>query len=142
MPELGALMNFSSVVEPTALVSEDVEPIARERIRQLHVLLRPYGARLVVLLPPLLGTNAGTKEGTGYLGIMRAARSNGVTAMMPVDRGVFGTDMYRDGFHLNATGAAEFTTLLTPALRSELATLVARGPAAGRSTRPICPFRS
>jgi hypothetical protein len=125
MPDLGNLMNFSSVVEASTLTADDVEPVARTRITAIEEVLRPYGTRLVVLLPALLGT----KDGSGYIGVMRAARSVGVSAMMPVGHGVFGADMYRDGgFHLNAAGAAAFTKVLAPALRNELATLVARMP--------------
>src|SRR2546430_12687970 len=36
MPDLGRLMNFSSVIDPTPIVDDQIERIARDRIDRLH----------------------------------------------------------------------------------------------------------
>jgi len=121
MPDLGALMNFSSVVEAHGLTAEEVEPIATERIARLNTLTDAYGARLVVLLPVVLDPS----KGTDWLGILRAAERNRVTAIMPAPQGSFARQLYRDaGFHLNATGAAEFTEKLIPVLQATLSSVM------------------
>lgn len=122
MPDLGALMNFSSVVDHNTLMAEEVEPIAAERIARLTELTDSYGARLILLMPVTLDTG----KGTGWLGILQAAERKRVTALMPAPSGTFGRDMYRDaGFHLNPTGAAAFTEMLIPELHKTLDSVLA-----------------
>jgi len=122
MPDLGALMNFSSVVDHSTLMAEEVEPIAAERIARLNELTDSYGARLVMLMPVTLDTG----KGTGWLGILRAAERERVTALMPAASGSFPRHLYRDaGFHLNPTGAAAFTDKLIPALQKTLNSVLA-----------------
>jgi hypothetical protein len=117
MPELGQLMNYSSQADRQKLDVDEVERIAGERIRRLRTLAVEHRARLVVLIPVMLGSN----EGRAWIGLINAARSNGVTPLMPAAAGSFAPNMYRDaGFHLNATGATAFTDVLIPALRKEL----------------------
>jgi hypothetical protein len=74
-----------------------------------------HGSELVLLVPPLLNPEDGSN------GLMNAAASDGVRVLRPVTSGSFGAQLYRDGFHLNEVGAAQFTDRLIPALRSELA---------------------
>jgi hypothetical protein len=121
MPDLGRLMNFSSVVDPHTLSAAEVEPIASERIAQLDALADSYGARLVVLLPVLLDK----KNGTDWLGMLHAAERSRVPALMPVRMGTFGVHLYRDaGFHLNPTGASAFTDKLIPVLQKTLGSVM------------------
>ncbi len=118
MPDLGRLMNFSSVVESHPLRDDEVEPIATARVARLQALASEHGARLVVLIPVMLDN----KDGNGWLGLLNAARANGVTPLMPAESGSFAAHLYRDaGFHLNPEGAAQFTDRLIPVLQKELA---------------------
>ena len=118
MPQLGQLMDYSSVTDHRRIPDADVERKARTRILRLKALAAAHGARLVVLLPPLLEAHDGSD------GFVQAARTAGVPALVPVTSGTFGPQLYRDaGFHLNPTGAAAFTERLIPALRNELASV-------------------
>jgi len=122
MPELGALMNFSSVVDPNTYTAEEVEPVAAERIARLNELTDSYGARLVMLLPVILDA----KNGTAWLGVLHAAERKRVTSLMPAPSGSFPRHLYRDaGLHLNPTGAAQFTDILIPELQKTLNSLLA-----------------
>jgi len=117
MPDLGRLMNFSSVADLRPLFSDEVERVGTGRIARMQALASEYGARLVVLIPVMLET----KDGNGWLGLMNAARGARVSALMPAAAGSFRRSLYRDaGFHLNPEGAAAFTELLIPALQKEL----------------------
>jgi lysophospholipase L1-like esterase len=121
MPDLGALMNFSSVVDPQTFSAAEVEPTAAERIARLNALTDSYGARLVLVMPVMLDT----KNGTAWLGILNAAARKRVTALMPAPSGSFARDLYRDaGFHLNPTGAAAFTDILIPELQKALSSVI------------------
>ena len=115
MPDLGHLMNFSSVVGlPTS--DAEVAAIARDRIVRLDALIRSHGARLVVLLPAV------TERQDGSEGFLRAAQATRVTALRPIVSGALGAELYRDaGFHLNPIGAAQFTDRLIPMLKEQLA---------------------
>lgn len=115
MPDLGRLMNFSSYIDPTPIVDIEIEQNARARIERLNRILRAHGARLVILVPPVLDANDGAP------GLTRAARPCGVPVIRPVTSGTFGKSLYRDtGFHLNPAGAAIFTEQFVRALQTEL----------------------
>jgi hypothetical protein len=142
MPELGRLMDFSSVTDPRRLVDAEVERIAGANIARLKTVVNAHGSRLVVLLPPLLERNDGSA------GFLRAARAVGVATLQPVASGTFGPQCYRDaGFHLNAVGAAAFTDRLITALRTELPSVVAHDVKADAGPGdqpgiPVTPARS
>ena len=115
MPDLGRLMDFSSIADPRPLVDEEVEDIARGRLVRLKALTEAHGAQLIVVLPPVFDRN------DGAAGFLRSASAVGVSALRPVVSGTFAADLYRDaGFHLNPQGAAAFTARLIPALREQL----------------------
>jgi hypothetical protein len=115
MPDLGRLMNFSSYIDPTPAVDDQIAEKARGRIERLNRIVRAQGGRLVILVPPVLDANDGAP------GLARAARSSGVAVIRPVSSGTYGKSLYRDtGFHLNAEGAAIFTEQFVRALRTEL----------------------
>jgi len=118
MPDLGRLMDFSSVVDTRTIVDDDIAPVAQERIAQLKALTDANGARLVILLPAVLNPEDGAR------GLERAASALGVATLRPVASGTLAPHLYRDaGFHLNADGASRFTAVLIPALRAQLASL-------------------
>lgn len=130
MPNLGDMMNYSSVVDATPVVDEEIRRKVRPRVETLRQLAQSYHARFVVLLAPVLTNLDGAK------GLMDAAADAHVPALRPVVSGSLGPELYRDaGFHLNPAGAGRFTERLIPALRGELSRLSLRADAGGdRST--------
>jgi hypothetical protein len=115
VPDLGDLMHFSSEVDPRQLVDDDVAEIMRVRLMRLRAITDSYGARLVVVLPPISNVRDGSS------GFLRAGSAVGVATLRPVASGTMPPRLYQgDGFHLNPTGAVEFTSRLIPALREEL----------------------
>jgi hypothetical protein len=130
LPDLGRLMDYSSVVDTRTIVEREVTPVARQRIDRLKALTNANGAQLLILLPAVLNRHDGAAA------LLRAASAAGVPALRPVESGTLPPQQYRDaGFHLNATGASQFTERLIPALRRQLeamrttAQLQARAPA-------------
>jgi len=115
MPNLGTFMNATSAVDRRPIVDADIEPVLSARIARMRAVTDQYGSELVLLVPPLLDPQDGS------VGLMNAAAANGVRVLRPVTSGSFGAQLYRDGFHLNEVGAAQFTDRLIPALRGELA---------------------
>ena len=115
MPNLGEFMNASSAVDRRPIVDAEIEPALSVRIARMRAVTDAHGSELVLLVPPLLDPEDGSN------GLMNAAASDGVRVLRPVTSGSFGAQLYRDGFHLNEVGAAQFTDRLIPALRSELA---------------------
>lgn len=115
MPDLGRLMDFSSVVDPRPVVDEEVADVARGHLARVKALAESHSAQLVVILPAVLDPHDGS---TGFL---RAASAAGVTTIFPIRSGTVSRELYRDaGYHLNSQGAARFTERLIPALRQRL----------------------
>jgi hypothetical protein len=115
MPDLGQLMDYSSVVDTHPAVESDVARVARDRIARMKALAAANGAELVIVVPAVLNANDGAE------GILRAAAATDTPALRPVVSGTLGKTLYRDaGFHLNATGAAAFTARLIPVLQRQL----------------------
>jgi hypothetical protein len=114
MPDVGRLMNFSSAVDARAVIDQDVIPILAERIARMRAVTDAHGSQLVLLVAPVLNPADGSS------GLMAAAGSQGVPVLCPVPSGTLGPQLYRDGFHLNPTGAALFTERLIPVLAREL----------------------
>jgi hypothetical protein len=116
MPDLGRLMQFSSVVDPRQLRDDEVADIMHVRLVRLRAITDAYGAKLVVILPPIGNVR------DGAAGFLHAGSAVGVTTLRPVASGTLALRFYQDaGFHLNKTGADEFTKKLIPALREDLA---------------------
>ena len=135
MPDLGQLMSFSSIVDRNPILDDNVARIAHARIVRLKALTDMHGAKLVLVLPPIIAVQ------DGAAGFLRAGSAAGVTTLRPVASGTLALRLYQDaGFHLNQTGADEFTNRLIPMLRAELATPAARTVTASvvrqRDSRP------
>jgi lysophospholipase L1-like esterase len=130
LPGIGEVMNQVAPVNRAAFSDTDVESTVGARVEQLKEVVESHGARLVLLVPPLLNAE------DGAVGLMQAAERVNVAALRPVVSGSFGPQLYRDsGFHLNAKGASQFTERLAVALRGEL-----EAPAARRAeSRPGSP---
>lgn len=79
----------------------------------LRQLCESHGARFAFLLPPALGANEAEIVGAG-------ARSH-TELIIPVHVNEFGSDKFRDGFHLNAAGARIFTDKVLEFFKGRLA---------------------
>ena len=81
---------------------------AAPRLNSLRELCAQYNIRFDFLLPPGFGHSEA--------GLMEAGKRVGASVLVPVPENSWGPNKYRDGFHLNQEGAAEFATLLAAAL--------------------------
>lgn len=86
----------------------EVLAVAVPRLNRLRTLCSRYNVDFDFLLPP------GFEEGSA--GLMEAGRETGTSVLVPVPQNSWKTDRYRDNFHLNQEGAAEFTRLLAAQL--------------------------
>lgn len=114
MPDLATFMNMSSAVDRRPMVDADITPVLEARIARMRAEVEAHGARLVLVVAPVLNP----QDGSGAL--LVAARSAQVAVLRPVASGEFPATLYRDGFHLNEEGAARFTDRLVPALRAAI----------------------
>jgi len=89
---------------------EEIERTAEDRVSAFERLCSLHGARFAFLLAPGFGPGEGPLETAGE-------RSH-TTIMVPFQLNQLGTDKFRDGFHLNATGAQMFTDKLSGLLMS------------------------
>ena len=74
------------------------------RLRNLADLCARNGARFLFLIPP-------TRQ-PGDTAMVTAGQQAGVTVLRPIPSMSLSADYYRDGFHLNANGATEFTNAI------------------------------
>ncbi len=114
MPDLARFMNMSSAIDHRPMVDSAIEPVLVERVARMRDVARGFGSTLIVLVPPVLNPQDGSN------GLVAAAQRSGVPVLRPVASGAFDAGLYRDGFHLNPSGAARFTERLIPALQREL----------------------
>jgi lysophospholipase L1-like esterase len=128
MPGIGQVLNQVAPVNRGGFSDNEVSDTVSARVQQLKDVVESHGARLVLLVPPLLDAN------DGAMGLMQAAERLNVAALRPVASGTYGPQFYRDsGFHLNAKGASQFTERLAVALKGELeASATRRAEAAGK----------
>ncbi len=111
MPDLATFMNASSAVDRRPMIDTDITPVLSARVARMRELTAQYGSRLVLLVPPMLNP----VDGSG--GLIVAATGQNVPVLRPVLSGSFGSELFRDGFHLNDAGAAAFTARIIPALQ-------------------------
>lgn len=97
---------------------------AVQRLESMRALTDEYHAKFIWLVPPTLNA-----RDVGPA-LAAAAVSSHLSVLMPSKPGAMASAEFLDGFHLNPTGAAEFTQLAADALREELGThsLPATGP--------------
>lgn len=81
---------------------------AAPRLNTLRELCARYNIRFDFLLPP--------GSGHSQAALVEAGKQAGASVLVPVPENSWGSNKYRDGFHLNQEGAAEFTPLLAAAL--------------------------
>jgi hypothetical protein len=128
VPDMNGLVDlFTSTPNAKGLPAEEVEPEVRARVARIQQLLDQHGARLVLLVPPLLSSRGSNDGEGGGSALIDAAHSLGVPALKPFEATTFGRDSFRDaGFHLNSRGAAHYTQLLAPVLGDTLSAMPVR----------------
>ncbi len=91
-------------------VKIDVEPLEASRLTALRTLCRTHDADFTLLIPPGFGKSQATLE--------RAAETSHTDVFVPVDENEFERAKYRDGYHLNESGAKIFTERLGARLQT------------------------
>jgi hypothetical protein len=113
MPDVDKVLNYATPSHPDMLTDDEVEPAVVERFDRCRRLTEAYGARLVVLVPPMIDPI----DGSG--GMIRAGRRAQVPVYAPAPAGTYPESYYRDRFHLNEIGARHFTEKLIESMRAE-----------------------
>jgi hypothetical protein len=110
MPDLVEVANFVRPVPPVLPDSDTLRKTITLNLLALKQVCDTGGSRLIVVVPP-------TQNKTDPYQIDQAAGSAaGVPVLVPLAPGELPSSEYRDGFHLNAQGAAVFTDALAAGL--------------------------
>jgi len=88
------------------------ETAVTERLTNLRLLCTEKGSRFIFLLPP--GFNTSEQR------LLSAGERTGTTVMIPIHLNAFGSDKFRDGYHLNEVGRHIFTKELASRLQRYL----------------------
>jgi hypothetical protein len=112
VPGMQELKTHLAPVNRPRFMSEQVQIGAAGRLRAMNALASEYGARLVLLVPASLSGNEPVS------GLAAAGRATGIDVLIPAAPGALPVSYFADGFHLNATGAQQYTKLLAPVLRA------------------------
>jgi hypothetical protein len=95
--------------------SIDVYPIAVDRLRRLKTLAESHGAQFVLILPPM------SPERTAHAhkndAVERAAAVAGVQILESESATPYTSEAFRDGLHMNESGATRYTQELAETLR-------------------------
>lgn len=93
--------------QPAVPPAAELDAVADPRLEKLHKLCQAYGARLILLVPPTPYSENAVREMT------EASRKAGVATMVPIEPDALPVKFYQsDQLHLNAEGAALFTSAL------------------------------
>jgi hypothetical protein len=95
--------------------------IIRERVSRLQDLCAAHGARLLLVVPPAPIAQDSVEV------LKRSATAVGVSTLVPLPSATVPRDWYDDHLHLNARGAAAFTTALAHTLRQTVRSPYAAG---------------
>jgi len=95
-----------------------VRDVAVQRLSDLSGLCAPVGCRVLLVVPPVASKSAyDFLEST----VKQAAAETRVPFLMPIAPGELAAELFADGFHLNARGAAVFTPTLARSLSAAVA---------------------
>jgi len=113
-PAYAAMLQQLAGVQAQAHFPSDreMERIAEARLTDLRTLCSSHGARFAFLLAPGFGP--------GEAPLVEAGARSHTDVMVPFHLNELGRDKFRDGFHLNATGAQMFTARVADLLSSRL----------------------
>jgi hypothetical protein len=99
-----------------------VELRATERLSAMNELCQKNGSRLILVVPPVPDHGADAIVAA----VEEAGRRTGVPVLVPVRPGVMPPEMFSDGFHLNSSGAMQFTSILAAELKHSIPDALAR----------------
>lgn len=116
---LGAAIRPPTRTLPNAAT---VEVRATERLRAMNELCQKNGSRLILVVPPAPDHGADAIVAA----VEEAGRKTGVSVLVPVRPGVMPPEMFSDGFHLNSSGATQFTSILAAELKHSIPDALAR----------------
>jgi hypothetical protein len=91
---------------------EEIEEVSESRLTALRTLCSSYRAQFAFLLPPGFGQ--------GEAPLVRAGARSRTDVMVPIHLNSLSRDKFKDGFHLNASGAQIFTDKVSALLKSRL----------------------
>jgi hypothetical protein len=91
---------------------QEIERIAEPHLTAMRTLCSSHDAQFVFLLPPGFGP--------GETPLVRAGTRSRTDLIVPVHLNTLGRDKFKDGFHLNASGAQTFTDKVSALLKSRL----------------------
>jgi hypothetical protein len=91
---------------------QEIERIAESRLTALRALCSSHGAQFTFLLPPGFGREEAP--------LVRAGTRSRTDVMVPVHLNALSRDKFKDGFHLNASGAQIFTDRLSALLKTRI----------------------
>lgn len=103
-----SLYRFNEGHNPS-ISDAEVLAAATRHFELLQSLCASYHMRCDILIPPGFSP-------PGVRGLMEAGNRTGTTVLVPALPDSWGREMFRDGYHLNAAGAARFTDALAAAL--------------------------
>jgi hypothetical protein len=105
---------------------QEIERIAESRLAALRTLCSSHSAQFAFLLPPGFGP--------GEAPLVRAGTRSRTDVMVPVHLNALSRDKFKDGLHLNASGARTFTDKVSALLKSRLEDHQIVSPDPGRHT--------
>ena len=120
MEALGPVFGRNAAFVETRTVDPENEfASARDRLRRLHALTASQHARLVLVFPPMGRERAAATTLPGDP-VVRAAAAAGVPVIQTSSPQSYLESVFRDGLHMNETGATLYTAELASALRRAL----------------------
>lgn len=125
MPGYANFLHHVSSRGAQSVPSGIAERLSRERLADAAATARRYRSRFVLVMPPGFFAAA---EGD----VVRGAEEAKVQTLVPAHNGTWPARLFRDGFHLNADGAARFTDKLA----AELGPLLQNGLHEGSTAGP------
>ncbi len=128
-PDLPRMYQLFKPTMGQPLTAAEVKPVLEPRVRRIEELTAKYGARLILIVPPV------PRPGQEFHAeIVNAAAAAGAQAVIPLSCKDLPGREFEDDVHLTATGAKVFTQKLIGPLREALAQR-----ASGDSPKPSLP---
>lgn len=115
MPDLPAMYSLFKPGPIRNIPDEQVVEVATRRIGAYNDIVRQYGARLVLIVPPIPPAFDPHDEA-----LRTAAARNGVAIAVPSDGKDLPPTEFADDIHLTPAGATRFTRVLAGVLKNEL----------------------
>ena len=114
-PDLPRMYDLFKPTAAQPLTPREVMPVIGPRVKAMNELTQAYGAKLVLIVPPV------PRPGQEFHPELRkAAREAGAEAVIPLDCGNLPRGDFEDDVHLTGAGAKVFTEKLIGPLREAL----------------------